>query len=133
MADASQSITLTSRASTTLLGIGHLYLPDHPRRVSRHDDEVWNVFRYHAAGADCDPLPDGHARKHNDVAAKPAVLANLDGLSALGAPGPVSLEGIQRMVSAIERAVWANEGTRPNLDEACVYPSAASVDVDSFS
>lgn len=118
--------------SLCFLRFRHLELSQHPRRISGHHDKVRDVLRHHTPRADRDASPDSHARKHDDVSSEPAVLPDLYGLSSFGPSGSVPQEGIQRMVSAIERAVWADECTCADINCARVYPSAAGVDINSF-
>lgn len=126
----------SSDAGSTLVcicGFRYVDLPNDPRRVSSHDDEVRDVLGHDASRTDRDALPDGHPRKHNDVPSKPTILAHLYRFPTLWPTGSVSDEGIQRMVPAIERAIRANEGTSPDFNGARIYPGAVGVDIDSFS
>lgn len=103
---------------------------DDTGRVSGDGDEVRNVFGHNAAGPNGDALTDGDAGEHDAVAPEPTVGANFDGLSVLGTCGAVPQDGVQRMRSAVEGTVGADESPVTDLNSTRVDPHAVEVDVD---
>lgn len=101
--------------------------------ITSNRDEFRHVLGHDAPCADSNASSNGDTRQNDAVAAEPAVRAYLDGLPILWSLSALPQDGIKRVRSTIERAIWADQSTIANLDGACVQPYAIEIDVHVLS
>lgn len=81
----------------------------------------------YAAGADGTATTNRHAGQDDDVAAEPAVFADVDFLAGLGPGHAVAQRRVERVCAGVEAAVGPDEGARPDRCQARVDEDAVEV------
>lgn len=108
-----------------------LNLSKNTGRIPSHTMKGWNVFGHNTSCTNCYASTYSDARKHYNIPAKPAVLANGNWLTKFWTVCPVPEKGIEGMSGRVESTIWSDEGASPYCDETGVQESTVEVDIDT--
>lgn len=96
------------------------HLPNYPGRIPGNNSKFSYIFSDNTACSHYATSANVDSRKDADIAADPAVFANVDLLAELWSTGTVTDRWIQWVGAREERDVWAHERAGSNTDQARV-------------
>jgi hypothetical protein len=108
-----------------------LDFPYDPSRITSYAVECRYVFRHNTSSTNSNTSPYSHSWEHNNVASKPAVVSDCNGLTEFRTVDAISKERIQGVCSGIKRAIRTNESTIADSDQAGIEECAVEVNVDT--
>jgi hypothetical protein len=97
--------------------------------IASNTMERRHVFRHHTPCAHCHASTYCDTGKHNNIATKPAVLANGYGLTQLWTIDPIPEERVEWMCGRVETTVWPDEGAGSYCDKTGVKECTIEVNV----
>jgi hypothetical protein len=91
------------------------------------------VFRHNTSSTNTNSSPYSHSWEHNNVASKPTVVSDCNGLAEFRTLDAIAKERIQGVCSGIKRAIRTNESTVADSNQAGIEEGAVEVNVDTLT
>ena len=104
------------------------------------DDTAWiaschtvrgDIVCYHTASTYDTAVANGHSWANGDIASKPAIFSNLDGVGRLD--GLATLQVVDRVLWGIKRTIWSYQCVATNSDVGSIEEHRIIVDEYAFA